>query len=212
MQIVKQGSIGPQEAAEAMAEVLRKGGLVCLPCNGTYRILADLQDSDAVLRLLQSKRRVHKAPSLVFVDRIEGLKEITEQVNEEATAIMKQFWPGPVTILFEASSQLPRKISKELTRANGCIGVRIPEEKIARDVVKAFGKPLLVSSANKGKKAGESSPAQVRQSFLGRVDYFYDAGDLAPEPSSTVIGITKTGIEVVRKGAVSEEVLRAALG
>lgn len=211
MQIVKQGSVGQQEAVAQMVRVLEEGGLVCLPCNGTYRILADLTNADAVMRLFQSKRRVHKAPSLVFVDSVARLKKVVDGVEDSAQNVMDLFWPGPVTILFDASEKLPRKVIKELTKANGGLGVRIPDDEFAREVVGAFGGAVLVSSANRGKKGGETSPAQIRQNFVGRVDYFYDAGDLRPDASSTVIRISKTGMEVVRAGAVSEEDLQAAM-
>ena len=206
-----ESGVAQEEAVDSMVKVLKDGGLICLPCNGTYRIFADLENLEAVMHLFQSKRRVHKAPSLVFIDSAAKLARVTEENGAETTALMNAFWPGPLTILFEATNQLPRKVIKELTRANGKLGVRVPEDPLARKVVKKFGGAVLVSSANKGRKAGESSPAQVRQSFLGRVDYFLDAGDLQSEPSSTVIDLSKGDVEIVREGAVAEEEIRNVL-
>ncbi len=206
MEIVKLNSDETQdEALQTIVHILEEGGLVCLPCNGSYRIFADLKNRDAVMRLFQSKRRVHKAPSLVFVDSISRLHEITDEVDPVASALMKAIWPGPLTIHFSASKSLPRKVTKELTKANGKLGVRIPESPLAHRVVEMFGGPVLVSSANRGRRSGESSPAQVRQNFLGRVDYFLDAGDLKDAPSSTVVAVENSEVTIVRQGAVSEE-------
>ncbi len=205
----------PQETLQSVVDVLERGGVVCLPCNGTYRLFSDVTNEDAVMRLLQSKRRVQKAPSLVFIDSISRLHTVTDDVDPVASALMKKFWPAPLTIRFSASSDLPRDVVRELTKATGKIGVRMPQNPLSHRVVEEFGGPVYVSSANRGRKSGETSAAQVRQNFGRRIDYFLDAGDLNPVPSSTVIDVEKNDIDVVRSGAVPddkvEQVAEAAL-
>ena len=73
------------------------------------------------------------------------------------------------------------------------------------------GRPLLVSSANPESKHGESSPAQVRKNFLGRVDLFVDAGDLPPAPPSTVVDPDAQGLVITREGAVAHADVVAAV-
>ena len=212
MRIVREDAVGSRdELVQEVVDVLRDGGLACLPCNGTYRIFADLQDPSAVENLLQTKRRVHKAPSLVFVDSVAGLKQVAEDLEPEALAVAEALWPGPVTVLVSASSKLPRKVVKELTKANGKLGVRIPESDLALAVVRTFGGPVLVSSANRGRKSGESSAAQVRQNLGRGIDLFIDAGDLEPVPSSTVIDVKSGDTNVIRPGAIPEELIRQVL-
>ena len=208
MEIVKMDAgTPPGGTVDDVCGVLKNGGVACLPCNGTYRLFADVLNEEAVMRLFQSKRRVHKAPCLVFVDSIERLHKIADNIDPVATQIMKELWPAPLTIRFSASREIPRKVAKELTKATGKIGVRIPQNPLSHQVVEAFGGPVLVSSANRGRKSGETSPAQVRQNFLGRIDYFVDAGDLSRVPSSTVIDVEKNAIDVVRAGAISRETI-----
>ncbi len=210
MEIVKMNSGEPPAGAVAKAVgIVEQGGVVCLPCNGTYRLFADVHNADAVTRLLQSKRRVKKAPSLVFIDSITRLHLVADDVDPVALALSKELWPAPLTIRFPASHKLPRSVAKELTKANGKIGVRIPEHPLAHSVTEEAATPLLVSSANRGRKSGETSPAQIRQNFLGRIDFFMDAGDLTPVPSSTVIDVGDNGIDVVRSGAVPSEKIEA---
>ncbi len=208
MEIVKMESGQPPKGTvESVRRVIDDGGVACLPCNGTYRLFADVLNEGAVMRLFQSKRRVHKAPCLVFVASIEALERIADSIDPVARKIMDELWPAPLTIRFDASREIPRKVAKELTKATGKIGVRIPQNSLSRRVVETFGGPVLVSSANRGQKSGETSPAQVRQNFLGRIDYFVDAGDLSRVPGSTVIDVDKSAIEVVRAGAVSRETI-----
>ncbi len=206
MEIVKMESgKPPKKALGDVSRILDEGGVVCLPCNGTYRLFADVTNEDAVMRLFQSKRRVHKAPCLVFIDSISRLHKVTDTVDPVARALAQKLWPAPLTILFSASNDLPRRVVRELTKANGKLGVRIPQNPLSHRVVESFGGPVLVSSANRGRKSGETSPAQVRQNFLGRIDFFLDAGDLNRVPSSTVIDVENNAIDVIRVGAVSEE-------
>ena len=204
----------PEGTVDHVVGILQRGGVVCLPCNGTYRLFADVENEEAVLRLLQTKRRVKKAPSLVFIDDISRLHRVTDHVDPVASTLAREFWPAPLTIRFSPTDDLPRDVVRELTKATGKIGVRIPQNPLSHRVVEAFGAPLFVSSANKGRKSGEMSAAQVRHNFGRSIDYFVDAGDLEPAPSSTVIDVDKSDIDIVRSGAVDgdtiEEVAESA--
>ncbi len=213
MQIVKMDSNeSPQGVVSEIVNVLERGGVPCLPCNGTYRLFADVTNEDAVMRLLQSKRRVHKAPSLLFIDSISNLYKVVDDVDPMASALAKELWPAPLTIRFPPSKNLPRNVVKELTKATGKFGVRVPQNKLSKQVVESFGSPVFVSSANRGNKSGETSAAQVRHNFMGRIDMFVDAGDLNPVPSSTVIDVEKNDIDVVRDGAVSVDAIERVAG
>ncbi len=217
MEIVKlKAGESPTSALSNAVNILRQDGVVCLPCNGTYRLFADVNSESAVMRLIQSKRRVKKAPSLVFVDEVGTLHRVVDDVSPLESALMKELWPSPLTIRFKASKKLPRKVVKELTKATGKVGVRVPQSPLSHKVVQSFGGPLLVSSANRGTKGGERSPAQVRQNFLGRIDFFLDAGDLKEVPSSTVVDVKKDRVKIVRQGLVPkiaiDEVVEAATG
>jgi L-threonylcarbamoyladenylate synthase len=206
----EQGS-QPGQWLDDVTRTLEEGGLVCLPCNGTYRIIADLKNPDAVNHLIHSKRRVGKAPSLVFIADVSWLEDLVAEVEQTAEALVDELWPGPLTILFEPNGEVPRVVAKQLSKTNGKIGVRIPESDLMGRVVAAFGGPVLASSANKDKKHGESSPAQVRKNFVGRVDIFIDAGDLREAPPSTVVDIKDGKVSVVRAGAIAPEKIGKAL-
>ena len=190
--------------------VLAAGGLVCLPAGASYRIVADLTSEQAVSRLLQSKRRTGNAPALVFVGSEGMLRQVAAEVCPVRQRLMKAFWPGPLTILFTPNPQLPERVVKPLVRANGKLGVRIPDDPVVVEVLRRFGRPLLVSSANPEKKKGASSPAQVRKNFLGRVEVFIDAGDLPPAVASTVVDIRDGAVAVTRAGAIETAAVMAA--
>jgi L-threonylcarbamoyladenylate synthase len=188
-----------------VCQVLNEGGLVCLPCGGSYRIVADLGSEQAVSHLLQSKRRMGGAPALVFVKDERMLSKVAATVCPLAKRLIHAFWPGPLTILFEANPQLPQKVTRQLTKANGKLGVRVPDQPVLQQVLDACDRPLFVSSANVATRSGASSPAQVRKNFLGRVDVFIDAGDLQPAPASTVIDVIDDQVQVTRHGVIPDK-------
>ncbi|TNF32236.1 MAG: threonylcarbamoyl-AMP synthase [Deltaproteobacteria bacterium] len=194
------------EAAEAIASVLRDGGIACIPCGGTYRLVCDALDTGAVMRLMAVKRRTGHAPSLVFVADEAGLEQIAADVPEAAGALARELWPAPLTLLVRPGDLLPGKVVKQLTKANRRLGVRVPADPMMRAVVAAFDGPLLASSANREKKSGESSGAVVRQSFGARIDVFVDAGELSGVSRSTIVDVDEAGAATVtREGVISQE-------
>ncbi len=206
MDIIKYDDVtDSSDKLQHIVNVLDSGAVVCLPCNGTYRLLADLADEDAVMSVIQAKRRISKAPSLVFVSDEKMLDEIADEIDPKARQLMKALWPGPLTIRFDATRELPREVRKILVKATGKVGVRIPDDEFCHQVVKKLGRPVYVSSANKENKRGETSPAQIRQNFFGRIGLFVDAGDLSSGPSSTVVEVKKGDVKVVRQGHVPAE-------
>ena len=194
------------------AKVLTSAGLVGFPCGSSYRIAADVNSADAVVKLFQSKRRTKKAPALVFVSSAAMLSKITGDIDPVMRRLTDQIWPGDLTVLVVPRLDLPKKVMKQLTKSNNKIGVRIPVGEIAQGIVNAFGGPLLISSANIEKKKGAYSLAQVRKNFHHTLDLFIYAGDLQPAPASTVVDICDGEISVVRPGGLSEEEIHKAAG
>jgi L-threonylcarbamoyladenylate synthase len=90
--------------------------------------------------------------------------------------------------------------------------VRISDNPLVGAIIGALGSPLLVSSANRQRKAGASSPAQIRKNFMSKVDLFIDAGDLPTGIASTVVEIDAQGaITVTRPGSIDMDTLQGAM-
>lgn len=198
-----------------IAQVLNEDGLVCFPCRRQYSIAASLLSETAVLKLVQSKRRSEKAPSLVFIPNRKSLELVVEALPSSAVPLLDAFWPGQLTMMLEPSSQLPSKVLKTIAQKKvGKIGVRIPSPGIPLKLVEAFGGPLLTSSANLSRKTGSNSVSNIRKAFSYTVDLLIDAGDLQPEAPSTVVELAGDLPKVIREGGIPadriHEVLRLA--
>jgi L-threonylcarbamoyladenylate synthase len=195
-----------------IASILSNDGLVCFPVGSSYRLAASLLSTDAVMRLLQSKRRASHHPALIFVASADAARSVAKDLPPAACRLLEAFWPGPLTLLADLGVELPPKVAKTLTRATGKIGIRCPCSPIAAQVVREFGGPLLVSSANLERKAGAGSVAQVRKNFQQKIDVCVDAGDLPSVPPSTLVEITETGWRVTREGAIPASKIETVLG
>ena len=192
---------------------LDAGGLVCLPCRSSYRILADLTHAKAVNALLISKHRTSKTPSLVFIPDHTMLKTVASHIPPEARILAKALWPGELTIRFEPNEEtIPPEIVRPISKVGGKIGVRVPSESWILKLLKDLNRPLLISSANREKKRGASSPAMIQKNFSAHVDIFVNAGDIPAETiPSTVIDFVDGELRYKREGAITRQRINAVL-
>ena len=153
---------------------------------------------------MQSKRRAHNHPTLILVGDLAAAGSIVAGTAWKTTKrLADRLWPGALTLVLPPSEELAPRIKKLLTRATGSIGIRRSDDPLAAAIVREFGHPLLLSSANLEQKPGSSSAATVRQRFLNTVDVWVDAGDIKPTPPSTIVEITETSWKILRQGSVS---------
>lgn len=194
---------------DELVEILERNGIICFPAENNYRLGASALSPKAVKNLMAAKRRSSHAPALIFVSGPEMLDQLANSLPKLGSELVREFWPGPLTLLIKPSDAFPSKVRKALTKATGMIGVRIPGHPIARGIVDAFGEPILVSSANLSKKSGATSPAQVRKNFGRQVEAMVDLGDLPQGMPSTLVDLSSEPYSIKRQGAISEEAIKA---
>lgn len=195
-----------------VTEVLQNDGIVIFPGESYYRLGVNVLSPKAVSRLQQGKRRVQNKPALVLIHDKADLEGLVGEIPDVARQLMATFWPGPLTIRFEPGKALPAKVRKVLTKATGRIGVRIPVAEVCANVARSFGAPLLVSSANRSKKSGAQSLAQVRKNFGNVADLLIDAGDLPVGTTSTVVDVSASGWKMIREGALTSAEISEKIG
>jgi len=184
-------------------EILRSDGLVCFPGHRQYSIAASLMSPEAVIALVQSKRRSGKAPSLVLIPDQSQLADVVEEIPHAAKELARAFWPGPLTLVLRPNPNLPAKVRKTIAAAKPPrIGVRLPGSGMQRTLVERFGGPLLVSSANLSQKVGSCSASNVRKNFNHTVDFMFDAGDVPENAPSTIVSLLGSIPEVTREGRI----------
>lgn len=192
-------SINPENPQERhvkqVVECLRQGGVIIYPTDTTYGLGCDIFNRKGIKKIFQIKQRDNRKPfSFICSD----LAEISNyaQVSNFAFKIMKRHLPGPYTFVLDATKIVPDSLStKQKT-----VGVRIPDNKICRDIVKLLGHPLVTTSANTSGAETPQDPQEIDASMGRMVDMVVDGGISLAE-ASTVISLVDDKIEVLREGS-----------
>ena len=184
---------------ERVADVLRSGGIIGYPTETIYGIGCSAFNAQAVERVYRLKNRDRgKAMILIAGDTIQ-VSELVTSIPETAEKLIENFWPGPLTIVFETSSRLKEFVfGKSKT-----IAIRIPDCVICLELIKETGFPIVSTSANRSGEEALTSAEQVESFFGDELDIIVDGGPSPGNIPSTVVDITKSPARVVREGAIS---------
>jgi L-threonylcarbamoyladenylate synthase len=192
---------------DASIQILENGGVIAFPTGCLYGLGADALNGGAVERVFTIKRRPPDKPLLVLVPDRDDVFDLAAEVPPTAIRLMDRFWPGRVTIVFKALSVLPTN----LTAGSGKIGIRLPEHRVAKALVTAFGRPITGTSANPSGHKGCHRIAELDPELIEQLDLVLDAGPLKEGIGSTVVDITGAEPVVVRGGVVPKQAILAAL-
>ena len=190
-------------AAMEAAKILKSGGLVAYPTESFYGLAADAANETAILRLFHVKKRQAREPVLILIPSIESLKRYAVYVPETADRLMEAFWPGGLTLVFEAA----KGVSSLLTAGTGKIGVRLSSHPVAMALVRAMGAAITGTSANISGASPCKTPNGVTRALGKGVDKTLDGGETPGQRPSTVLDMTTLPHSVLREGMISREAL-----
>jgi L-threonylcarbamoyladenylate synthase len=190
------------------ANIIREGGLVAFPTETVYGLGADALNSRAVSALFKAKKRPLDNPPIVHVENIRDVYRLAEQVPQKADQLMKEFWPGPLTLVFKRSEAVP-----DVTVAGlNTIAVRMPQHSVALALIRESSCPLAAPSANLAGKPSPTSADHVFNDLNGRIDAILDGGPTRIGVESTVLDLSVEPALVLRPGGTSLEALKRVLG
>ena len=187
-------------------EVLRASGIVALPTDTVYGLVAVAADSTAVERVYEAKARDPQQPMPIFIASVEQAELIAE-VNDVARRLMQRFWPGALTIV------LRKKPSYETRAAadGDTIGVRVPGDPLLRELASQLG-PLTGTSANIAGREECHTADEVQAQLGDTVDLIVDAPVDATGRPSTIVDCTEPArVRVLREGAIERAAIAEAL-
>lgn len=184
---------------------LRDGQVIAYPTETIYGLGADVFNRKAVKRIYDLKARDYGLPISILVADLKMLHEVVSEVSDAALALMRRFWPGPLTICLPAAPGFP----KDLITNTGKVGVRMSSHPVAAAIVAAFGRPVTTTSANLTDFPPSLSVKHIRKYFDERIPCIVDGGECDPSRGSTVVDIADETMRVIRDGAVAaDEVIR----
>lgn len=188
--------------------VLNDGGVVAFPTETYYGLAVDPFNPLALNHLFSLKQRDVGKPILTLVDDRESLPSLVQDIPSLYEPLMKEFWPGPLTLVFPARVNLPIL----LTSGTSTIGVRQSSHSFARQLLRAFGRPLTATSANISGRAAATDAYEVKSQFGSKVDIIFDGGKTPGTIGSTIIGREGKSLKLIREGVIPfKEILKASL-
>jgi L-threonylcarbamoyladenylate synthase len=202
MRVIKVDPVAPSERKiKEAAGVIKEGGLVAFPTETVYGVGANALNEEAVKKLFEIKKRPPDKPLSLLIGRKEDLGQYVEELPEVARALIEVFWPGPLTVVLKASSLIPGIMKNE----NNTVGIRLPDCRVAREIVRVSGVPLACPSANLSGSASPTRAEEVIKELGGKIDLLLDGGETRIGVASTVLDVTGPVAAILREGALKKE-------
>jgi L-threonylcarbamoyladenylate synthase len=188
-----------EEELQEVEETLKNGGIVIFPTDTVYGIGCNCFSTKAIKKIFDVKSRSEKKPINVLTDKIEKIENVTKNIKNEEKEIINKYMPGAVTVVLDKNENVP----DILTSGLNTIGVRIPDNKIALEILKKFENPLATTSVNiSGDLPGVEISDFVKE-FENKVDIIIDGGKTKIGVASTIVKVDESSkINILREGSI----------
>jgi L-threonylcarbamoyladenylate synthase len=195
-------------AVAAAARILASGGLVAFPTETVYGLGADATNAAAIAHLYQAKGRPAFNPLIAHVGDLDAARKIG-RFDAAALQLAEAFWPGPLTLVLPKSADCA--VADLATAGLDTVAIRIPAHPVARDILRAFGRPVVAPSANLSGHVSPTIAAHVHSDLEGRIDLIVDGGAVAVGVESTIVGIFDQPM-LLRPGGLPRADIERVLG
>ncbi len=192
------------KAIEKIVKVLKKGGLIIYPTDTVYGLGCDITNNKALEKIARIKGvKLDKANFSFVCNDLSHLSDYVKQLDQPTFKLLKRALPGPYTFILEGNNNLPKVFKKKKT-----VGIRVPDNNIARAIVEALGNPIVSTSIKDDDEVIEytTDPELIHEKWNNKVDLVVDGG-YGDNQASTVIDLSKGEAEIIRKGKGSLEIL-----
>lgn len=178
------------------------GRVIIFPTDTVYGIGTKIFDTEGIEKIYKIKNRSHDKPLACLCYDINQIKDIA-YLNEEAIKLINKFLPGPLTLILKAKEEVVNKIGYKT------IGIRIPNHKLALEILKENG-PMLTTSVNDSGKKPINEYLEIVEKYNNIVDKIYCSSEESSNLSSTVVSIDNE-VKLLRLGSITEEEIKKAL-
>ncbi len=186
------------EGLSQVADVVARGGVIAFRTDTFYGLGANPFNGDAVRRIKELKGRDDHKPILIVISDRDQCDRFIKNLSPAFDSLAKAFWPGPLTLIGEATANLPA----EITAGTKTVGVRLPDGERVRALVRACGGALTATSANPSHAAPAASAQIVRDYFDDKIDLIVDDGEAQSDLPSTVIDASDSKLKLIREGVI----------
>ena len=194
-------NVNNYDVMDDAAKVIKDGGLVLFPTETVYGIGANAFEDEAVKKIFIAKGRAQDNPLILHIANLEMLDEIAENISELEYKLMDAFWPGPFTIILNKK----QGIANEATCKGDTVGVRMPSNRIAYELIKRAGVPIAAPSANISGRPSGTNLEDIIEELRDKVDFIIDGGESEIGLESTVVRVIDGEIKILRPGKITKE-------
>lgn len=200
--------INREEDLKTAVDALRAGRLVAFPTETVYGLGADGFNEDACRAVYAAKGRPSDNPLILHIADMAALRDIAAEVPEAAVDLAEAFWPGPLTLVLKKR----RNISDVVSGGLDTVAVRMPDNDLARKLIRAVGHPLAGPSANLSGRPSPTLAAHVEHDFGDHIAGVVDGGPCRVGVESTIVDLTVTPYTILRPGGIPREKIEALIG
>lgn len=193
---------------DAAVAVLQRGGLVAFPTETVYGLGVDAKNRWALARLYEVKGRPRHHPVIVHLANAAALCAWATGVSDDALRLAEACWPGPLTLVVPRALVVP----DEVTGGGDSVGLRVPDQPLARELLRAFDGGIAAPSANRFGRVSPTTAQAVRDDLGSDVDLVLDGGPCRVGVESTIVDCTGDELAVLRPGGISAARLREVVG
>ena len=197
-----------RSALERAGSIIRDGGLVAFPTETVYGLGGDALNPESSKKIYAAKGRPSDNPLIVHVADMESVADIVKEIPQAARKLADAFWPGPLTMIMNKSDKVPY----ETTGGLDTVAIRMPNNKIALELIRQSGGYIAAPSAN---TSGRPSPTVARycvEDLSGKIEMIIDGGQVGIGLESTIVDLTSGTPMILRPGYITKEMLSGVLG
>lgn len=194
--------LGGMELIDEAANLIKCGELVAFPTETVYGLGANALSPAAVNKIFLAKNRPFDNPLIVHVSDVEQAKQVAF-VSEDAERLFAKYSPGPITVVLPKRECVPEEVTGQIKT----VGIRIPNNKIALELIKRSGCPIAAPSANASKRVSPTKAEYVYDDMKGRIPLILDGGECKVGIESTVISLAEDIPTILRPGGITKEML-----
>ena len=197
-----------KELMEHAGRILRKGGLVAFPTETVYGLGANALDPDAASKIYRAKGRPSDNPLIVHIADVKDLEQIAAEIPEKAKVLAQEFWPGPLTMIFKKTDCVPYTTTGGLNT----VAVRMPDHKIALELIRAGGGYIAAPSANTSGRPSPTKASHVSEDMQGKIEMIIDGGSVGIGVESTIVDMSTDTPMILRPGYINQAMLENVIG
>ena len=192
---------------EEAARFIERGGIVAFPTETVYGLGADIFNESAIAKIFAAKQRPNDNPLIAHIGELKQIELLAAEITVSAQKLIAAFFPAPLTIVLPKTSEIPRIATAGLDT----IGIRMPENVLARDFLKACKTPLVAPSANLSGKPSPTNWQAVVEDLNGKIECILQGEISRIGLESTVVDCTGEIPLILRPGAITLEHLQKVI-